>query len=92
LNDDSAGLTRAGICNTLSYMSDSPLSIRVPAKLKRELERLCKRQNRPMSDVAREALRRYVAVERFRSLRERTLPFAEAQGLLTDEDIFKNVS
>ncbi len=55
-------------------------------------ERLCKRQNRPVSDVAREALRRYLAVERFRALRHRALPLAEAQGLLTDEDVFKLVS
>lgn len=76
----------------MSYMSDASLSIRIPVKLKRELERLCKRQNRPVSDVAREALRRYVAVERFGALRDRTLPLAEAQGLLTDEDVFKLVS
>ena len=80
------------MCVTMSYMSDSSLSIRIPTKLKRELERLCKRQNRPVSDVAREALRRYVAVERFAALRDRTLPLAEAQGLLTDDDVFKLVS
>jgi len=75
----------------MSYMGDS-LSIRIPPALRRELERLCKRQKRPISDVAREALRRYLAVERFRALRNRSLPLAEAQGLLTDEDVFKLVS
>jgi len=73
-------------------MSDASLSIRVPAKLKRELERMCKRQNRPVSDVAREALRRYVAVERFHTQRRKALPLAEAAGLLTDEDVFKLVT
>ena len=68
------------------------ISIRVPASLRRELERLCKRENRPISDAAREALRRYVAVERFRALRNRTLPLAEAQGILTDEDVFRIIS
>jgi hypothetical protein len=33
-----------------------------------------------------------VAVARFRELRARTLPLAEAQGLLTDEDVFRAVS
>ena len=42
------------------------------------------------ADPARmESLRRYIAVERFRGVRKKILPFAEAQGLLTDEDIFK---
>jgi hypothetical protein len=30
-----------------------------------------------------------VAVARFRELRSKILPFAEAQGLLTDEDVFR---
>lgn len=68
------------------------ISIRLPARLRRELERFCKSQDRAASDVAREALRRYLAVERFRTLRNRALPLAEAQGLLTDEDVFKRIS
>ena len=77
--------------HTLSHMGDT-LSIRLPMALRRDLERISQEQNRPTSDVAREALRRYLAVEKFRALRNRTLPFAEAQGLLTDEDIFRIVS
>ena len=46
----------------------------------------------PVSDLVRESIRRYVAIERFRALRKRTLPFAEAQGLLTDEDVFRAIS
>jgi predicted transcriptional regulator len=68
------------------------LSIRLDRALKRDLERACKRQKRRASDMAREALRRDLAVEQFRSLRERTPPFAEAQGILTDEDVFRLVS
>ena len=49
-------------------------------------------QNKPVSDVVRESIRRYVAVERFRALRRKVLPFAEAQGFLTDEDVFKAIS
>jgi hypothetical protein len=33
-----------------------------------------------------------VAVTRFRELRRKALPFAEAQGLVTDEDVFRVVS
>jgi predicted transcriptional regulator len=68
------------------------LTIRLDEKLERALDRLAKSTGRSKSDLAREALKRQVAVARFRELRGRTLPFAEAQGLLTDEEIFKAIS
>ena len=68
------------------------ISVRIPKKLGKELEKITKYEHVPVSDVVRESLRRYVAVHRFRSLRDRVLPFAESQGLLTDEDVFKALS
>jgi len=56
------------------------------------LQRLSQEQNKPVSDIVRESIRRYVAVEKFRALRKKTLPFAEAQGFLTDEDVFRAIS
>ena len=79
------------MCLTMSHMGDT-LSIRLPAKLRRELERLCKRENRAASEVVREALRKYVATEELRRLRAKLRPHAEARGFLTDEDVFKRVS
>jgi len=70
----------------------STLTIRLDAKLDRELARIAKRTGKTKSQLAREALARHIAVARFRELRAKTLPFAEAQGLLTDEDIFRVVS
>jgi len=64
------------------------LTIRIPKTLREELKALSVRQQRPTSEVVRESLRRYIAAEKFRRLRGKTLPFAEAQGFLTDEDIF----
>jgi len=74
------------------YYAMSTLSIRIPDPLRRELEKLSRRTKRPVSELVRDSLRRYVAIERFQSLREKTLPFAEAQGFLTDEDVFKALS
>jgi len=68
------------------------LTIRIPDELKADLQRISRQQKKPVSDVVRESLRRYIAVERFRAVRKRVLPFAEAQGFLTDEDIFKAIS
>jgi predicted transcriptional regulator len=68
------------------------LTIRLPESLKSELDEISREENEAISDIVRESLRRYVAVRRFRSVRKRILPFAEAQGLLTDEDVFKSLS
>jgi predicted transcriptional regulator len=68
------------------------LTIRIDEKLEKALERLARTTGRSKSDIARDALERQVAIERFRELRRRTLPLAEAKGLLTDEDIFKAIS
>jgi predicted transcriptional regulator len=70
----------------------SNLTVRIPETLRREIERLSKQQKRPASEVVRDSLRRYVAAERFQSLRRKTLPFAEAQGFLADEDVFEAIS
>jgi predicted transcriptional regulator len=68
------------------------LTIRLPDDLREDLQKLSKEQSKPISDIVRESIRRYVAVEKFRSLRKKVLPFAEAQGYLTDEDVFKAIS
>ena len=68
------------------------LTIRLDDKLDKALDRLARTTGRTKSELAREALAREVSVARFRELRRRTLPFAEAQGLLTDEDVFEAVS
>jgi predicted transcriptional regulator len=75
----------------MSDMSRS-LSFRVHPTLLKELRRLCRRQNRAASDVAREALRRYLVTERLDEVRRKLRPHAKAAGLLTDEDFFKAIS
>ena len=44
------------------------------------------------SEIAREALRRQLRISQFEALRRRVMPFAEARGYLTDEDVFRDVS
>jgi hypothetical protein len=60
--------------------------------LRTELQEISSLRSVPVSDLVRESIRRYVAVERFRLIRRRSLPLAEAQGLLTDEDMFRAIS
>ena len=70
----------------------STLNVRIPDPLRRQLEKLSRQESRPVSEIVRDSLRRYIAAQRFQSLRKKTLPFAEAQGFLTDEDVFKAIS
>ena len=65
------------------------LTIRIPESLRKDLKSLSRSENKAVSDIVRESIRRHVAVERFRALRRKVLPFAEAQGILTDEDVFR---
>jgi len=72
-------------------MSDT-ITIRLPKKLQKELNIVTKIEKISKSEVVREAVSRYLAVKRFQQLRKQVLPFAESEGLLTDEDVFKAIS
>jgi len=65
------------------------LTIRLPTKLHHELEKFSSEKQCPLSDIVCEALHRYLAVEKFRSLRQKALPFAKARGYLADDDLLK---
>jgi predicted transcriptional regulator len=60
--------------------------------MERQLDGLSKRLGRSRSDIARDALRRQLALLQFEEARRTILPFAEARGYLTDEDVFRAVS
>ncbi|MGH7427343.1 MAG: CopG family ribbon-helix-helix protein [Candidatus Methylomirabilaceae bacterium] len=68
------------------------VTIRLDRELAGRLAHISKRLGRTRSDVVRDALRRQLALLQFEDLRKRLAPFAEAQGYLTDEDVFRDVS
>jgi predicted transcriptional regulator len=84
-------LPRAALGSTL-YDMRSAVTIRLDPDLERLLDRLCKQTGRTRSELVRDALRRQLSLMRFERLRRRTLPFAEARGYLTDEDVARDVS
>ena len=73
-------------------MKTSALTIRLDPETVRKLNRVAKKSGRSRSEIVREALQRQLALDRFEDLRRRIMPFAEARGYLTDEDVFKDVS
>ncbi len=68
------------------------ITIRLPEKLQRDLDRVVKADKSSKSDVIRDAIERYIAIKRFQQLRKKVLPFAEAEGMVSDEDVFKAIS
>ena len=85
------GLHLAGACST-SYDMRSAVTIRLEPELERLLDRLCKQTGRTRSELVRDALRRQLSLMRFERLRRRALPFAEARGYLTDDDVMRDAS
>jgi len=68
------------------------LTIRIQDDLRKELQELSKAESKSVSDIVRESIQRYVTIRKFKQLRNKILPFAEAQGVLTDDDVFSIIS
>jgi predicted transcriptional regulator len=68
------------------------LTIRLPDELREELLKISNSESKPVSDLVRESLIRYISIYKFRNILKKVLPFAESQGFLTDEDIFNSIS
>lgn len=68
------------------------LTVRIPESMRIDLMELSKEQKKPVSDLVRESLQKFIAIQRFRKLRKTVMPFAEARGIFTDEDVFREFS
>ena len=68
------------------------VTVRLPDELRKELQQISDNEAKPISDLVRESIQKFVSVYNFRRLRNTVLPFAGAQGILTDEDVFRTIS
>jgi predicted transcriptional regulator len=68
------------------------LTIRLDEKLDAELTRLAKASHRTKSDLARDFIRRELALAALERSRQVLRPLAEKAGYLTDEDFFRDFS
>ena len=73
-------------------MKTMTLTIRLDEDLDKLLLKAARKSGKNRSEIAREALRRQLRISQFETLRRRIMPFAEARGYLTDEDVFRDVS
>jgi metal-responsive CopG/Arc/MetJ family transcriptional regulator len=63
------------------------LSITLPEAMLKEAKKRAKKENRTMSELVREALRRYEALQSLRELQAYGEERARAAGILTEEDV-----
>jgi predicted transcriptional regulator len=70
----------------------STLTIRLDGKLAQMLKEEAQESGSKRSELARDALRRQLALRKFERLRKQIVPRARKRGFITDEDVFKAVS
>ena len=67
------------------------ITLRIPDSMNKALDRQIAAQHVSKSDLAREALRRFLVVTEFRALRAKMVPLAEAKDVHTDDDVFETL-
>ena len=68
------------------------MTISLPPALRRSVSRVAKDSGLTESEFVRRAVARQLWAEAFEETRRRLMPKARAQGIYTDEDVFKIVS
>ncbi len=68
------------------------LTISLPSELRQALNDLAQKEGKSTDELVGQALKEHLFSRRFRLLRDRLAPKAQAQGVVTDEDVFERVS
>ena len=68
------------------------LTVRIDEGMEKQLNKLAAQRGVSRSDLVRDILRRYLTIEAIDEIRREVMPYAEAAGWLTDEDVFRDVS
>lgn len=68
------------------------VTVSLPLRIRRELDRIAAQDGVSRSDVLRASLEDYFFVRLFRALRQRMMAGAQAQGIFRDEDVFDRVT
>ncbi len=68
------------------------VAVSLPADLTARLDVVASEEGTSRSEVVREAVHRYLALRQFQKVRESIIPYAEAAGVLSDEDVFRSMS
>jgi hypothetical protein len=66
--------------------------VELDGELARDLDVACVNSGQSRHEFVHEALRRHIRRTEFEELRAELRPYAEAEGWVTDDDIFRSVS
>lgn len=73
-------------------MMKNLISVRLDQEDNELLASISKKTGRKKSDIIRDAVKRQLELLQFEELRTTLIPYAEKQGILTDDDVLKIVS
>ncbi len=73
-------------------MKSTSLTIRLDEDLDGLLSKVSRESGISRTMLAREALARFLRLFQFEALRKKTMPFAEARGYLSDENLLRDIS
>ncbi len=68
------------------------VSISLPEKLNRDIEKILKETSLSRSELVRAALDEYLFKFRFRKIREKLVMKARSKGIYTDDDVYERLS
>jgi metal-responsive CopG/Arc/MetJ family transcriptional regulator len=68
------------------------VAVSLPAELTDRVDAVAEEEGTSRSEIVRDALRRHLANRQCQAVRASVVPFAEAAGYLTDEDVFRSIS
>ena len=68
------------------------VTVSLPQTLTEELDAASREAGTSRSEIVRDALKRYFMLREYRALRAELMIEAEAKGIITDEDVFDQVS
>jgi metal-responsive CopG/Arc/MetJ family transcriptional regulator len=68
------------------------VTVSLPEALTAKLDAVSQHEGTSRSEVVRDALMKYFSLREFRAIRAELMLAAEAQGIVTDQDVFDRVS
>lgn len=68
------------------------LSISINDDMKNKLDRFMDRENTSRSEIVKRALAQYFYMNEMENLRKDLRPYAEKQGVFSEEDVFNTIS
>lgn len=68
------------------------VTVSLPESLGSKVDAICRADGVSRSELVQEALRRLVRARELEEVRRSLMPYAEAAGLVTDDDMFREIS